>query len=138
MVPGIGQSPGTPDGAILLPTLSPAQTQSDAGVFQKLVSGSLQQAGGLNTESHTLSGADLVMTESVVAMRQADIAMRLMLQLQGKLVEHGMSYETCRRKQESHSFLPANFPRPEFSWKHYGKSATRASRCSVTCARTSV
>jgi flagellar hook-basal body complex protein FliE len=87
MVPGIGQSPGTPDGAILLPTLSPAQTQSDAGVFQKLVSGSLQQAGGLNTESHTLSGADLVMTESVVAMRQADIAMRLMLQLQGKLVD---------------------------------------------------
>ena len=87
MGPGIGQSPGTPDGAILSATLSPGQTQSDAGVFQKLASGLLQEAGGPKAEAHTLAGADLTMTESVVAMRQADVAMRLMLQLQGKLVD---------------------------------------------------
>ena len=91
MVPSVGQSIGTPDG--LVPTLRPEQTQTaHAGAFQKLAMGSLQEAGAVERQGHTAiaggpHGSDLIVTESAVAVRQTDIAMRLMLQVQGKLVD---------------------------------------------------
>lgn len=81
-------------GALQWPaTLAPA-SGSGAGPsgFQELLMQSLQDVRGVNANAaeaiqHSITGSDLSMVETFTAMREADLAMRLMLQVRNKLLD---------------------------------------------------
>lgn len=60
--------------------------------FQKLLLNSMSEVAGLEHAAQTtigdnLSGGDMTLVESIVAVREAELASRLMLQVQRKLVD---------------------------------------------------
>lgn len=72
--------------------LAPAGTPPAGGGFQELLATSLQQVQGLNAEAQSavaqsLVGEDLSMVETFTAVREADLALKLMLQIRNKLVD---------------------------------------------------
>lgn len=93
MAPGLGSTTAIPDGAFLFPGTTPEQTPpTDGGLFETLALQSLNEAAALERGVHTqiasgVETGDMAMSESVIAMRKADLAMRLMLQVQRKLVD---------------------------------------------------
>jgi flagellar hook-basal body complex protein FliE len=70
----------------------PVRSQPAAGGFQELLTASLEQMQGLSARSQSavqqsLVADDLSMVETFTAMREADLALRLTLQIRNKLVD---------------------------------------------------
>lgn len=90
---GFGMPPGISDPLFPVRTLLP-NTTADAGgtSFQKLMLNSMSEVAGLEQAAQTsigdnLAGGDMTLVESIVAVREAELASRLMLQVQRKLVD---------------------------------------------------
>jgi flagellar hook-basal body complex protein FliE len=65
---------------------------TSASDFQQLLQQSLQEARGLNAAAQdaiqgSLVGDEISMVETFTAMREADLALRLMVQVRNKLVD---------------------------------------------------
>lgn len=72
--------------------LAPANSASATSGFAELLEQSLQQVQGLTADANqaverSLTGDDLAMVETFSAVREADLALRLMLQIRNKLVD---------------------------------------------------
>jgi flagellar hook-basal body complex protein FliE len=87
---GLGTPLGISDPLFLVRT----QHAGDVGgaSFQKLLLNSMSEVAGLEHAAQTtigdnLSGGDMTLVESIVAVREAELASRLMLQVQRKLVD---------------------------------------------------
>ena len=90
---GLGTPYGMSDPMFLAKTFSAGQSGDVQGAsFQKLMLGAFDEVAGLEnlaqtTISENLAGGDITLAESVVAMREAELSMRLMMQIQRKLVD---------------------------------------------------
>jgi flagellar hook-basal body complex protein FliE len=72
--------------------LTSATGPKPTGGFAELLEQSLQQMQGLTSNAEqaverSLTGDDLAMVETFSAVREADLALRLMLQIRNKLVD---------------------------------------------------
>ena len=90
---GFGTPLGISDPLFLVRTQSAGST-NDAGAtsFHKLMLNSMSEVAGLEQAAQTsigdnLAGGDMTLVESIVAVREAELASRLMLQVQRKLVD---------------------------------------------------
>lgn len=92
LIPSLGQPYGSSKGVLLSPTQSVGKAApSDGGTFQGLILNALKDAGDKENNAQGVIARGIennepALTESVLAMREADLAMRLMLQVQLKLV----------------------------------------------------
>ena len=90
---GLGTPLGVSDPLFLMKTLSPNPTSEASSLsFEKLLVNSMGEVAGLEHTAQTaigdnLSGNDVTLAESVIAMREAELATRLMLQVQRKIVD---------------------------------------------------
>lgn len=90
---GMGTPLGMPDPLFLMKTLSPKSSNEVGGLsFEKLMLNSMGEVAGLEQSAQTaigenLAGSDVTLAESVIAMREAELATRLMLQVQRKVVD---------------------------------------------------
>ncbi|NQV27276.1 MAG: flagellar hook-basal body complex protein FliE [Rhodopirellula sp.] len=90
---GLGTPLGLSDPLFLMKTLSSNSTGDVSGPsFQNLMFKSISEVAGLQHSAQTtigdsLSGGDVTMAESVIAVREAELATKLMLQVQRKLVD---------------------------------------------------
>ena len=90
---GLGTPLGVSDPLFLMKTLSPNSTSEASGLsFEKLMLNSMGEVAALEHSAQTaigdnLSGSDVTLAESVIAMREAELATRLMLQVQRKVVD---------------------------------------------------
>jgi flagellar hook-basal body complex protein FliE len=71
---------------------SPAPAPNAASGFAELLQQSLEQVQGMNADANaavqnSLIGDDLSMVETFTAVREADLAVRLLLQVRNKLVD---------------------------------------------------
>lgn len=84
---------GVSDPLFLVKTLLPESAGDVSGTsFQKLMLESMNEVAGLEHTAQTsigdnLAGGDMTLVESIVAVREAELASRLMLQVQRKLVD---------------------------------------------------
>ena len=84
---------GTPPLALAPPRPTPgAGPAADAASFQDLLLGSLRRTNALQQEARQaieagLTGGDVSQIEVFTAVKKADLAMRMMLQVRNKLVE---------------------------------------------------
>ena len=88
---GPGMAFGTVQKSLFNPTQAMGVDKASAANFQNLMSGTLQQVAELQTSAQStiqqgITGGDLTLAESTIAVREADIALRLMMQIQNKLV----------------------------------------------------
>ena len=89
----LGSAYGTSDLKFLMPTFDSGVADAAAGSsFEKLLTEAMNQTSGI--ESHAqlsiaegIAGGDLTMAESVTAVREAELAIKLMQQVQRKLVD---------------------------------------------------
>lgn len=92
-ITGLGKPFGMTDPLLLARSLSAGKASDAQGTeFHKLMLGSLNEVAGLEhvaqaSISDNLAGGDITLAENVIAMREADLAMKLMLQIQRKLVD---------------------------------------------------
>lgn len=90
---GLGTPLGKSDPLFLMKTLSTDSSSDVSGTsFQKLMLNSMSEVAGLEQAAQTsvgdnLAGGDMTLVESIVAVREAELATRLMLQVQRKLVD---------------------------------------------------
>lgn len=90
---GLGTPLGMSDPLFLMKTLSSNSTGEVSGAsFQKLMLNSMSEVAGLEHAAQTtigdnIAGSDVTLVESVIAMREAELATRLMLQVQRKVVD---------------------------------------------------
>ena len=90
---GMGTPLGVSDPLFLMKTLSPKPSNEAGGPsFEKLMLNSIGEVAGLEHTAQTaigenLAGSDVTLAESVIAMREAELATRLMLQVQRKIVD---------------------------------------------------
>jgi flagellar hook-basal body complex protein FliE len=82
------------------PSAQPAAPTTDAG-FAALLQQSLDQVQGLNAAAtdaveRSLLGDDLPMVETFTAVREADLALRLTLQIRNKLVDAWQELQQMR------------------------------------------
>lgn len=90
---GLGTPLGVSDPLSLMKTLSSNSTGEVSGSsFQKLMLNSINEVAGLEHAAQTtigdnLAGSDITLAESVIAIREAELATRLMLQVQRKVVD---------------------------------------------------
>ena len=96
-IPSITSQPLT------LPTLSGASepSQADAASFQNLLASSLEETAALEHASQSaigrsLSGDDITQVEVFSAVKKADLALRMMLQIRNKTLE---AYDEIKRMQ---------------------------------------
>src|SRR5262245_25018071 len=73
-------------------TLGPAPSATGPTAFQDLLARSLQDSRGANADAalavqQSVTGDDLSMVETFTALREADLALRLTLQVRNKLVD---------------------------------------------------
>lgn len=90
---GLGTPLGVSDPLFLMRTQSAGSAGDVGGAsFQKLLLNSMNEVAGLEHAAQTtigdnISGGDMTLVESIVAVREAELASRLMLQVQRKLVD---------------------------------------------------
>lgn len=90
---GLGTPIGVSDPLFLMKTLSADSAGEVSGPsFQKLMLNSMNEVAGLEHAAQTtigdnLAGSDITLAESVIAIREAELATRLMLQVQRKVVD---------------------------------------------------
>ena len=90
---GLGSPLGVSDPLSLMKTLSSNSTGEVSGPsFQILMLNSMSEVAGLEHAAQTtigdnLAGSDITLAESVIAIREAELATRLMLQVQRKVVD---------------------------------------------------
>ena len=90
---GLGTPLGVSDPLFLMKTLSPNSTSEASGLsFKNLMLNSMGEVAGLEHSAQAaigdnLSGSDVTLAESVIAMREAELATRLLLQVQRKVVD---------------------------------------------------
>lgn len=90
---GLGTPLGISDPLFLVRTQHAGSAGDVGGAsFQKLLLNSMSEVAGLEHAAQTtigdnLSGGDITLVESIVAVREAELASRLMLQVQRKLVD---------------------------------------------------
>jgi flagellar hook-basal body complex protein FliE len=90
---GMGTPLGVSESLFLMKTQSPKSSNEVGGLsFQKLILSSMGEVAGLEQTAQTaigenLAGSDVTLAESVIAMREAELATRLMLQVQRKVVD---------------------------------------------------
>lgn len=93
MTPAIGGATGLTELKLLMPTTGAGPVDAASGTqFQDLLLNSIQETAGLEHRAQTgiaegLREGEITLAETVVAMREADLAMRLMMQVQRKLVD---------------------------------------------------
>ncbi|MBI1345890.1 flagellar hook-basal body complex protein FliE [bacterium] len=76
----------------IVPPAMALQESAPATSFSELLSASWEQTQALNAQAtnsieNSLIGEDLSMVESFTAVREADIALRMMMQIRNKLVD---------------------------------------------------
>ena len=76
------------------PSLETIGSEQSGGssIFQSLLMNSLEQTAGLERSAETaiqqsLTGEHLTMVEGVMAVREADLALRMMLQVRNKVLD---------------------------------------------------
>ena len=90
---GVGMPLGISDPMFLMKTHSAGSAGAVEGAsFQKLMLDSMGEVAGLQHSAQTsigdnLAGGDITLAESIIAVREAELATRLMLQVQRKLVD---------------------------------------------------
>lgn len=90
---GYGRPLGVSDPLFLVKTLTPGSAGDVSSTsFQKMMLESMKDVAGLEHAAQTtigdnLAGDDMTLVESIVAVREAELASRLMLQVQRKLVD---------------------------------------------------
>lgn len=90
---GLGTPLGVSEPLLLMKTLSPNSSNEVSGPsFEKLILDSMGEVAGLEHAAQTtignnIAGSDVTLAESVIAMREAELATRLMLQVQRKVVD---------------------------------------------------
>ena len=92
-ISALGTAYGTNDLKFVMPTLQTGSTGTAGGpTFEKLLSQAMQQTGGMESQAQLtiadgIAGGDLTLAESVTAVREAELALKLMQQVQRKLVD---------------------------------------------------
>ena len=88
---------------VALPTLSSVSesSQADAASFQNLLASSLEETASLEHASQSaigrsLAGDDISQVEVFSAVKKADLALRMMLQIRNKALE---AYDEIKRMQ---------------------------------------
>ena len=90
---GLGTAYGTSDLQFLMPTFDSGAADAAAGSsFEKLLTEAMNQTSGIESQAQLsiaegVAGGDLTMAESVTAVREAELAIKLMQQVQRKLVD---------------------------------------------------
>lgn len=88
-----GTAFGTRELQFLMPTFDSASVESAGGSsFQKLLSEAISQTGNIESQAQAsiaegIAGGDITLAESVTAVREAELAIKLMQQIQRKLVD---------------------------------------------------
>lgn len=82
-------------------SLAPSSGPTSSNAFQELLTTSLQQLQGMTATTQTavqnsLVGDDLSMVETFTAMRESDLALRLMMQVRNKLVDAYQELQNLR------------------------------------------
>jgi flagellar hook-basal body complex protein FliE len=89
----IGSAFGTGELQFLMPTFDSGPADAAAGsTFEKLLSEAMNQTAGIESQAQLkiadgIAGGDLTLAESVTAVREAELAIKLMQQIQRKLVD---------------------------------------------------
>ncbi|MBI1311863.1 hypothetical protein GC176_11270 [bacterium] len=89
----IGTAYGTNELKFAMPTFNTGSAGAAGGsTFEKLLSQAMQQTGGMESQAQLtiaegMAGGDLTLAESVTAVREAELAIKLMQQVQRKLVD---------------------------------------------------
>ncbi len=89
----IGSAFGTNELQFLMPTFdSGAADPASGSTFEKLLSEAMNQTSGIESQAQLsiadgIAGGDITMAESVTAVREAELAIKLMQQIQRKLVD---------------------------------------------------
>ena len=90
---GLGTAYGTNELQFLMPTLESGASDAVAGsTFQNLLTEAINQTSGLESQAQVniaegVAGGDITLAESVTAIREAELAIKLMQQVQRKLVD---------------------------------------------------
>lgn len=90
---GLGTAYGTNELQFLIPTLESGSSDAVAGsTFQNLLTEAINQTSGLESQAQVniaegVAGGDITLAESVTAIREAELAIKLMQQVQRKLVD---------------------------------------------------
>ena len=89
----LGTAYGTSEMQFLMPTFDANSSSVASGSsFEKLLSGAMQQTSGIEAQAQLqiaegVGGGDITMAETVTAVREAELAIKLMQQVQRKLVD---------------------------------------------------
>lgn len=89
----LGTGYGTSELQFLMPTFNAGSADATAGsTFEKLLSEAINQTSGIESQAQLsiaegVAGGDITMVESVTAVREAELAIKLMQQVQRKLVD---------------------------------------------------
>ncbi|MHC4874992.1 MAG: flagellar hook-basal body complex protein FliE [Planctomycetota bacterium] len=89
----LGTAYGTSELQLLMPTFDAGGTDAaSASSFEKLLSEAMQQTSGIESQAQLeiaegIGGGDITLAETVTAVREAELAIKLMQQVQRKLVD---------------------------------------------------
>jgi|GEM_PF-1440933 len=90
---GLGATYGSNELQFLMPTFDSGASDAVSGSsFEKLLSEAINQTSGLESQAQLniaegVAGGDITLAESVTAIREAELAIKLMQQVQRKLVD---------------------------------------------------